>query len=359
MGDDVEFTATTTGEIDSTKTTDAFAEQIKAEANVPRKLRRIAARSHKWNIPRSFVGYHIDATVHALGNARKWILRSEGGGSDFYIVKYPSDKWGDVETYTELLINQLGSACGFNMAHSAVARLDGKLVFVTRSFLATDEHLIHGSFLIEDHWKAKGELDDIHRSKEQEFYSVDFVLKTIEEYCGEDGQTVIKQFVEMLVFDAMVGSNDRHPQNWGVIRASKTQGGYRLAPIFDTARALLWNTSNDKLLKFQKDEQLLRNHIARAKPVVGPERTFLKSRGVASCNHFEFLANLFSMLPHLKVTAVTKVPSNLDRIAANLVQRSFPFRGAFNRLRRETILKLLSLRADELVRTLQKGGTAC
>jgi len=258
-----------------------------------------------------------------------------------------------------LLINQLGAAFGFDMAHSGVAKLDGKLVFVTRSFLNRDEVLVHGSFLIEEHWHAKGELDNIQRSQEQEFYSVDFVLKTIEEYCGGDGPSVIDKFVEMLMFDALVGSNDRHPQNWGVIRASKTQGGYRLAPIFDTARALLWNTSDDKLLKFQKDEQLLRNHIARAKPIVGPERTFLKAKGTKSCNHFEFLANLFSVLPHLKVTAVTKVPSNLDRIAASLVQRSFPFRGAFNRLRREAILKLLSLRADELVRTLQKGGTTC
>jgi hypothetical protein len=359
MEGDPLFTATTISEIGLAQAADAFVEQIRTEANVPRKLRRIAARSCKWDMPRSFVGYHVDATVHALGNARKWILRSEAGGSDFYIVKYPSDKWGDVETYTELLINQIGTACGFDVAHSGVARLDGKLVFVTRSFLARDEHLIHGSFLIEDHFKAKGALDKIHRSQEQEFYSVDFVLKTIEEYCGEDGPSVIEKFVEMLLFDALVGSNDRHPQNWGVIRASKTQGGYRLAPIFDTARALLWNTSDDKLLKFQKDEQLLRFHIARAKPILGPERTFLKAKATTSCNHFDFLANLFEVLPHLKVTAVTKVPSNLERIAASLVQRSFPFRGAFNRLRRETILKLLSLRADELKRTLEKGGTTC
>jgi hypothetical protein len=120
-----------------------------------------------------------------------------------------------------------------------------------------------------------------------------------------------------------------------------------------------WNTSDDKLLKFQKDEQLLRYHIARAKPIVGPERAFLKNKGTTSCNHFDFLENLFSVLPELKVTAVTKVPSNLDCIAATLVKRTFPFRGAFNRLRRETILKLLSLRADQLLRTLEKGGTTC
>jgi hypothetical protein len=82
-----------TEEIDLSQATDTFAAQIKAEANVPRKLRRIAARSCKWDIPRSFVGYNIDPTIQALGNARKWILRSESGGSDFYIVKYP-DKWG-------------------------------------------------------------------------------------------------------------------------------------------------------------------------------------------------------------------------------------------------------------------------
>jgi hypothetical protein len=356
--DEPVFTATTTGEIDVRQTTDAFVKQIKTEATVPRKFKRIAARSCKWDIPRSFFGYHVDVTYHALGNARKWILRSEDGGADFYIVKYP-DKNGLIETFTELLINQLGSACGFDMAHSGVASLDGETVFVTRSFLAVDEHLVHGSFLIEDHFKAKGELDNIHRSKEQAFYSVDFVVRTIEEYCGADGQTVIEKFVEMLLFDALVGTNDRHPQNWGVIRASKTPGGYRLAPIFDTARALLWNTSDAKLQELLKDEKLLRYHIARAKPIIGPEQKFLKTKS-SPCNHFEFIGNLFSVLPHQMVTAVTKVPSNVDRIAARLLQRSFPFSGKpFSRLRRETILKLLSIRADELSRTLEKGGTTC
>jgi HipA-like protein len=350
MVDELEFTARTTGE--GTETTAAFVEQIKAEAHVPRSIKRIAARSTDWGIPRSFVGYRIDPTHQTVGTAKKYVLISEDGGPD-YIVKY-AQKFNFTETLTELFINRFGAACSFDMAHSGLGSIDGEAVFVTRSFLTRDEHLVHGSFLIEEHHKALGVLETLKRSQEQEFYSIDFVLQTISDYCGTDGSCVIDRFIQMLLFDALVGSNDRHSQNWGVIRASKTQTGYRFSPIFDTARALLWNTSDVKLASFQKDNNLLRNHMARARPIIGPERKFLESRP-APCNHFHFVQNLITVAPHLDVDAVTKVLSQTGRIARQ-VMRNFPFQGGFNKLRRDMIVKLLSLRADELISIMQKGG---
>ncbi|HEY7352928.1 MAG TPA: HipA domain-containing protein [Terriglobales bacterium] len=355
MTEGIEFTANTINDPDPRKLTEELVDEIKKSATVPKQIKRIAARSRNWGVPRSFVGYRVDPTVQALGNARKWILRSEDGGPD-YIIKYP-DKNGLTETLTELLINQLGADCGFDMAHSGLASVDGIPVFVTRSFLGSDEHLVHGSFLIEESFRAKGELARIPRNQEQEFYSIDFVVNTIHDYCGEDGASVVTKFVEMLVFDAVVGSNDRHPQNWGVIRASKTQAGYRFSPIFDTSRALLWNTSDAKLQLFARDPRLLGFHIARARPLLGPETNFLKTLRLttSTCNHFQFLQSLFHVLPHLKGTAITKVPSDVGRIAAKLL-REFPFRSVFTKVRREMIVKLISLRADQVCRLLEKGG---
>jgi len=63
-------------------------------------------------------------------------------------VKY-AYKNGLCETLTELLINQIGTGCTFDMAHSGLASVDDVPVFVTRSFLGPREHLIHGSFLID------------------------------------------------------------------------------------------------------------------------------------------------------------------------------------------------------------------
>lgn len=241
MADDLEFTAQTIDDDLNRATAEVILQQIKSRAEVPRRFKRISARSSKWGIPRSFVGYRADPTVQTLGYAPKWVLKSEDGGPD-YIVKMPykgrSPEMLLTETLTELLINQLGSAYRFDMAHSGLASIDGKTAFVTRSFLRPTEHLVHGSFLIEELFQAsRGELDTVPKGREeQKFYSVDFVLETIKAYCGDDAPKVINGFVEMVLFDALIGSTDRHAQNWGVIRASTTQGGYRFSPIFDTSR---------------------------------------------------------------------------------------------------------------------------
>jgi HipA-like C-terminal domain len=362
LADDLEFTARTIDDDLGRATAEVILQQIKSKAQVPRRFKRIAARSSKWDLPRSFVGYRADPTVQTLGYAPKWVLKSEDAGPD-YLVKMPykgrSPDMLLTETLTELLINQLGSAYGFEMAHSGLASVDGKTVFVTRSFLRPSEHLVHGSFLIEEHFHANpGELDTVPKGREeQKFYSVGFVLDTMKAYCGDDASNVIIKFVEMVLFDALIGSTDRHAQNWGVVRESTTPGGYRFSPIFDTSRGLLWNLPDDKLLPLQQNETLLRNHVDRAFPVMGPERMGPQQKSATSrkCDHFDFLRNLFAVFPHLKVTAVTKVPYNFGRTTASIIN-NFPFRGAFSKLRRDTILKLLLLRADLVSQVLGEEG---
>jgi hypothetical protein len=227
---------------------------------------------------------------------------------------------------------------------------------VTRSFLGPTEQLQHGSLLIEDYYNAKrGELDSVpHGRAEQEFYSLDFVIPTIEQYCGKDAAIVLPKFVEMVLFDALIGSTDRHAQNWGVIRESTTQGGYRFSPIFDTSRGLFWNLPDAKLARISGDNQLLLSHVNRACPLMGPVSQSQKPAG--KCNHFDFLSNLLAAFPHLNVTAVTKVPCHIGRVASSILGM-FPFRGAFSKLRRDTILKLILLRADLVSQVLEaKGG---
>lgn len=353
QAEQIEFAATTVGTLDIKQaTSEALLKQIASSAEVPRKFKRIAARSTRWDIPRSFVGYRADPTIQTVGAAPKWVLKSADGGPD-YIIKLPLYKWGLQETLSELLINQLGAAFKFDIAHSGLAAIDGKPVFVTRSFLGPTEHLVHGSFLIEEIYQAPhGELDTVPKGrKEQEFYSVDFVLKTLEEYCGNTSKEVLSKFTEMLLFDALIGATDRHAQNWGVIRSSTTQGGYRFAPIFDTSRGLLWNLTDAKLPPLLQDDGLLRNHILRAYPVMGPQREALATG--KRCDHFELLTNLFAIFPHLKATVVTKVPCNIEKATVTILN-SFPFRGAFSRTRRDTILRLILRRAEMVSQVLVK-----
>jgi len=52
-------------------------------------------------------------------------------------------------------------------------------------------------------------------------------------------KTFLKEFVKMLLFDAIVGNNDRHFYNWGLLPTYVTKKKPIFAPIYDTARGVI------------------------------------------------------------------------------------------------------------------------
>jgi hypothetical protein len=165
---------------------------------------------------------------------------------------------------------------------------------------------------------------------------------------------VFPRFIQMLVFDALVGSMDRHAQNWGVVGRIAEPAKYRLAPIFDTARALLWSADETMTKKMAGDDRMLAAFIERAKPCLGPVRTHPK---VNDCNHFEFVENLMALYPHQTEHAIRTIPDDVEERSARLLRR-FPFRMGFSGTRKRLIEKILAIRAQRLRKILTtKGGT--
>lgn len=323
----------------------------------PTKFQRVAQGRNNWGLPRTLSNYVVTQDTTIGGKATKWVVRGTSGPDDFYIAKF-GNKNGRVEIFTELFNNQLGSALGLEMAHSGVARLDGHLYFVTRNFRRS-EGLIHGSLLVEDCFGAKDQLDSISPRSEQAFYSINFVVDVIRQYCGKSSDHVLEKFFEMLVFDALIGSMDRHAKNWGVLRSefAQTVGGeeltFRLAPIFDSARALLWDLPEGKLLLLDHDESSLLAYVESSRPCIGPDPGHPK---INDCNHFEFMECLLELYPHLTKRAFAKIPVEVCEIAGKVLNE-FPFNRAFSSLRKRLILKVLNIRADMLRERFLKGGT--
>ncbi len=238
------------------------------------------------------------------------------------------------------------------MAHSGLIVLDGERAFLTRIFTGPEESLRHGSLVIEDFYKDEKALEKVRRHEEQGFYSIDFVVSLLRAYCGTDFDNVFPEFVEMLVFDALIGSMDRHAQNWGVVGRIAEPANYRLAPIFDTARALLWSADETMVLKMSNDSRMLAAFIDRAKPCLGPVRSHPK---VNDCNHFDFIRNLMALYPHLTRHAVLKFPGVLEHRSANLL-RGFAFEMALSGNRMRLRVKILGTRAGRLKQILAEGG---
>jgi hypothetical protein len=325
------------------------------KSGLPTVFHRIARRGVNWELPRNFRKYKASAE-HEMsigGAATKCFLSIGGAREGAYIAKF-AHKNGEIETYTELLNNQFGKALGFEMAHSGVATLDGVLHFLSRSFLKPGEQLIHGSLMVEQLGLAKR--DEIEKIKtvhqQQGTYDIDFVAMVIREFCGSAYESVFSKFIEMLVFDALIGSMDRHPRNWGVIRTATKSVSFSFAPIYDSARALLWDVNDDKIRSFLENESEMERYIGRSSPRIGLP-AFVQ--GDRRCNHFQLLEYLCDNNKDLVFNAIDMISPSVVGVIRGLLY-TWPFKNIFKIPRKQAIIKLIEIRYGRLKAIAAKGG---
>jgi len=320
----------------------------------PARLRRVGNRTTTWGLSRALSGFRAvtPADRQIGGTAPKWILQDTEANKT--LIAKLGAKNGRVEVLTELFNALLGKAIGYRMAECGLARLDENLYFVSRYFLAESERLVHGSLMIEDVMNAPNETERVPRrmAAEQAFYSLDFVREVFERFCGTAAHSAFDGFVQMLVFDALIGSQDRHAQNWGVIApATGTGKAIRFAPIFDSAHTLLWDYSSAKLRAVNWCDAALRQYVWRARPCIGPPNPLPASRG--HCNHFELVAHLLDHWPAETAGAIQKLGHNVRGVARELLER-FPFNRCFCVRRKQLIAKILDVRHAEILRVYQR-----
>jgi hypothetical protein len=315
---------------------------------LPTRFVRVGRRGSTWNLPRRFVGYEASGT-HAMsmaGAATKCFLSRNGDLNGAYIAKF-AHKNGHIETYTELFNNQLGTLLGFDIAHSGIAKLDGVLHFLSRSF-RTDPavQLLHGSLLVEQIGLAdQMELDLFNTTaRQQGVYDIDFVRDVVYHACNQYADDVFASLVEMLVFDALIGSMDRHPRNWGVLSTATLPVQYKFAPIYDSARALLWDRTDDSLLLLESNEEDFQRYVQKSHPRIGLPRS-VQHKG--KCTHVDLIRYLLAHHRVVTLSGLKRIRVDVDRVASHLL-RQHPFRRVFSKCRARMILRLLLIRQQAL-----------
>lgn len=314
---------------------------------LPTKFERISKRGKNWELPRNFKEYTA-REQHKMGiggAATKCFLSIGDQLEGAYIAKY-AHKNGEIETWSELFNNQLGIALGFEMAHSGVARLDGHLHFLSRSFRTSGEKLVHASLMVETLGLANSKEMELVKTvaQQQGVFDIDFVETFMREFCRSDFDSVFEKFIAMLVFDALIGSTDRHPRNWGVLAPEAQEdrrGHIRFSPIYDSARALLWDLTDDKIESLSASD--IKRYIEKSSPRIGIPHADYR------CNHFELLSFLASSKhKRLLMSNISKLPSATKGIASDLLHK-WPFRYVFSGIRRKAIITIINSRLDRMV----------
>ena len=258
-----------------------------------------------------------------------------------YIAKV-GQKYYPNESVTEQLLTRLGQLLGLQMASSRLMWVRGQLRFLSEYFLREDESLIHGAeifagYLADDNEFVQ-QVEEMNMS--QEIFTLQVVEAAIKRRFPEQAEGILQDFVRLIGFDAVVGNNDRHFFNWGVITQVSGERPPRFSPVYDTARALFWNTDEAGLDKFDRRgefEQHLRKYVEHSFPKTGWE-------GVKSPNHFQIVRKIVEERPAYRQALVQLNDRDLPEKARKLLDEEFG--GMFSDRRKKFIVSCIKKRLE-------------
>lgn len=153
-----------------------------------------------------------------------------------YILKVQELEYPELPA-TEYLCNQMATLLKIQVPEYHLIQFQNTMnTFVVKNFM----HEIQGGNLIHIY----------HYLKTPSDYNCQTLLNIIIEKTNQRKNVV--HFIEMCLFDALIGNNDRHGRNFGLIQ---TRQGLTLAPIYD----------NPSYLAIEEDWLLEANHEPKGK----------------------------------------------------------------------------------------------
>lgn len=219
-------------------------------------------------------------------------------------------KWYPLESINEHLLNRIGEVLGLNMAKSQLRIIHGQMRFLSRYFLKKDELMVHGAqiystFLLENDDRFVDEIENENLSRE--LLTFQFTSDAIKSMFPDQFNEIMNYLVELLVFDAITGNNDRHFYNWAIITNITGKKTPKFSPIYDSARGLFWNipeTVIDKNFyqgkkpKEQINTTALDKYLNSSRPKIGWDNW----NGDKEINHFQLVSKIYEHYPLFKNT---------------------------------------------------------
>jgi hypothetical protein len=211
-----------------------------------------------------------EESIETLGTKPKFWF-SHGGIE--YLWKESRTKTG--EHWSEKISCELCRLIGLPHAHYELARYKGKKGVVSPNFIPNGATMTFGNQLLVERQKEYP-VTRFYKVKE---HSLSLVLRILGFAAfdvkppigwihNSDLDRGVEIFIGYLMLDAWIGNQDRHYENWGLIRTKERKN--HLAPTYDHASSLGRNESDKKRLnclhnRGRDNRLIIESYVERAK----------------------------------------------------------------------------------------------
>lgn len=221
-----------------------------------------------------------------------------------YFAKYGGKSYPH-ESVVEYCINRIGEYLGLNMNKTRLVIANEQIRFLSEDFIKKGKKLIHGIEVIAEYIEDRQIVDEINQDRRdrRKYLTFELIEMAIQHVYPINADELLRELIKLITYDAIVGNNDRHYYNWGFIGDiyKNTGGQVKFAPIYDTARALLWNKKEETVRRMFEQHQRGAN-IDQMEAYINRPRPRISLGDNPESNHFELIEGLASYKEEYKNT---------------------------------------------------------
>ena len=235
----------------------------------------------------------IEINLGLKGSRTKRIALSQN--KELAIFKYERKDYEVSEIASEKMSYEIAKVLNYNCAKIELARDEKNTVGILNYLFINPK--------IEEHIDILSYLNN-KETKRASFYTISNIKKTLNKIDKE----LFPAFLKIMIFDCLVGEQDRHEENWGII---KRKNIYKISPLYDNGCNLLREFKNIKFAQdfYNKKKDFL-SYIKKSKTLIYKEDKKTRYK------HFELIEHLYKLYPK----EITKEIKNLEKLTDTKIE---------------------------------------